>query len=201
MFGQRRRIWSRNASMKLPVQISFRNLPRSKEIEDTIYEQAARLDGFCDRIMSCRVVVDVPHRHHADGNLYHLRIDLTVPGEELAVNREPSEHAAYRDLRLAIDDAFSTAARLLEDYVRRQRQQVKTHEGAPHGRVAKVFPEVGYGFLETPDGREIYFHRSSLLGADFDRLEIGTEVTFVEQGGDKGPQASTVKPVGRHHHL
>ena len=187
--------------MKLPLQISFRRLPRSKEIEDAISKRAAKLDEFCDRIMSCRVVVDVPHLHHHQGNLYQLRIDLTVPGEEIVVNREPSEHTAYRDIRLAVDDAFNTAARLLEEYVRRQRQDVKTHESMPHARVAQVFPEAGYGFLQTPDGRDIYFHRSSLLDADFDRLVAGTEVTFVEEMGDKGPQASTVKLVGRHHHL
>jgi cold shock CspA family protein len=187
--------------MKLPLQISFRHLPRSKEIEDTISEHAARLEEFCDRIMSCRVVVDLPHQHHHDGNLYQLRIDITVPGDELVVTREAGEHTAYRELRLAIDDAFNSAARLLEEYVRRQRKHVKTHQDSPHARVAKVFTEAGYGFLETPDGRDIYFHRNSLLGADFDRLEVGTEMTFVEEMGDKGPQASTVKPVGRHHHL
>jgi cold shock CspA family protein len=187
--------------MKLPIQISFSHLPRSKEIEDTICARAAKLDEFCDSIMSCRVVVGVPHRHHGDGNLYQVRIDLTVPGEELVVNREPSEHTAYRDLQLAIDDAFNSAARLLEEYVRRKRRDVKTHQPLPHAKVTKVFPQASYGFLQTPDGREIYFHRSSLLDADFDRLDLGTEVTFVEQAGDKGPQASTVKLVGRHHHL
>jgi cold shock CspA family protein len=187
--------------MKLPLQISFRRLGQSQEIEDMISKRAAKLDEFCDRIMSCRVVVDVPHVHHHEGNLYQLRIDITVPGEEIVVNREPSEHTAYRDIRLAIDDAFNTAARLLEEYVRRQRQDVKSHESMSHARVVKVFPEAGYGFLQTPNDREIYFHRSSLLGADFDRLAIGTEVAFVEEPGDKGPQASTVKLVGRHHHL
>ncbi len=188
--------------MKLPLQISFQNLLRSDEVEDIINENAARLDGFCEHIMSCRVVVDVPHRHHKQGNLYQVRIDIKAPGEELVVNREASQHTAYKNLRVAIDDAFGTAVRLLEDYVRRHRQDVKIHhEASPHARVAKIFPEVDYGFLETPDGREIYFHRHSLLGADFDRLAVGTEVTFVEEEGDKGPQASTVKPVGRHHHV
>lgn len=188
--------------MQLPLQISFQHLPQSDEVEDIIYENAARLDGFCDHIMSCRVVVDVPHRHHKSGNLYQVRIDIKAPGEELVVNREAGQHTEYKNLRVAIDDAFNTAVRLLEDYVRRHRLDVKAHaEATPHARVAKVFPEVDYGFLETPDGREIYFHRNSLLGADFDQLEPGTEVTFVEEMGDKGPQASTVKPVGRHHHV
>ncbi len=83
----------------------------------------------------------------------------------------------------------------------RRRGAVKALERAPHAWVSKLFPEEGYGFLETPDGREVYFHRRSVLHERFDRLEVGTEATFVEEEGKRGPQASTVKPVGRHHHL
>ncbi|HUY91324.1 MAG TPA: HPF/RaiA family ribosome-associated protein [Pirellulales bacterium] len=187
--------------MKLPVQISFHNLPHSDEIEDIVYENAARLDSFCEQIMSCRVVVDVPHLHRRQGNLYQVRIDITVPGEEIAVNREAGQHTAYKDLRVAIDDAFNTAARLLEDYARRHRQDVKTLRGQAHARVAKIFPEAGYGFLKTLEGREVYFHRNSLLGSEFDQLEPGTEVMYAEEQGEKGPQASSVKVVGRHHHV
>jgi cold shock CspA family protein len=93
-------------------------------------------------------------------------------------------------------------ARQLEDYVRRQRGDVKAHELAPLARVSQLFPQEGYDFLATPDGREIYFHRHIVLHDGFDRLAIGTEVTFVEEEeGKKGPQASTVRPVGRRRHL
>jgi len=151
--------------------------------------------------MSCRVVVEPAGKHHQHGNLYEVRIDLTVPGEEIVVTREPSQHIEYRDIQVALRDAFDSARRQLEDYVRRQRRVVKAHETAPHARVSKFFPDEGYGFLQTPDGREIYFHRDSVLHDAFERLEIGTEVTFVEEEGKKGPQASTVRRVGRHHHL
>jgi cold shock CspA family protein len=89
--------------------------------------------------------------------------------------------------------------RRLEDHSRRQRGSVKTHEGPPQARVSRLFPEEGYGFLETPDGAEIYFHRNSVLGAGFDRLEIGAEVRYVMEQGEKGPQASTVIIVGKLH--
>jgi cold shock CspA family protein len=188
--------------MKLPIQISFHNLERSESIENRILEEAAQLDEFCNRIMSCRVVVDVPHRHHEFGNVYQVRLDIKVPGEEIAVMNEPPEHDPhYKDFNVAIRDAFESAARKLEDYVRRQRQDVKHHDIPPHGRVSKVFPQGGYGFIETPEGREIYFHANSVLDTKFDDLAIGTEVTFAEELGDKGPQASTVRILGRHHHL
>jgi cold shock CspA family protein len=180
-------------AMRLPLQIAFHHLPHSAEIEAKIRAEAERLDAIYDQIISCRVVVDVPHRHHKEGNFYQVRIDLKVPGEEIAVKREPGEHTDHRDLGIAIRDAFDEARRKLEDFVRLRRGQVKAHESLPHGRVVRLFPEAGYGFLETPDGREIYFHRNSVLNGGYPKLEVGTEVRFVEEQGDKGPQASTVK--------
>lgn len=187
--------------MQLPLQISFHNVPHSAAVEDQIRQYAARLDEFGGRIMSCRVVVDKPHRHHRDGNLYHVRIDITVPGEEIVINREPRQHIAHRDLETALGDAFDQAVRRVQDFVRRQRHDTKFHHPTLHARIARLFPRSGYGFLKAPDEREVYFHRDSLLGADFKQLEVGTEVTFDEEMGEKGPQATTVHVVGRHHHL
>jgi cold shock CspA family protein len=76
--------------------------------------------------------------------------------------------------------------------VRRQRGDTKTHEHQLHGRVSKLFSDEGYGFLETPEGDEIYFHQNSVLHQGFHRMQIGTEVRFVEEIGERGPQASTV---------
>jgi cold shock CspA family protein len=194
-FGRRRK-------MKLPIQISFHNLERIEAVENRILEEAARLDEFCDRIMSCRVVIDVPHRHHLVGNVYQVRIDIKVPGEEIAIVQEPAQHDPfYENVNVAIRDAFNSAARKLEEHVRLQRQDVKHHEVASHGRVSKLFSEGGYGFIETPDGGEVYFHANSVLGGKFDDLAVGTEVVFAEELGDKGPQASTVRILGRHHHI
>jgi cold shock CspA family protein len=187
--------------MRLPLQIAFHNMSHDAEIESAIRANAEWLDTYYDRIMSCRVVVDRPHRHHKDGNLYQVRIDLKVPGRELAVKREPSQHTDYRDLDIMIRDAFDDLRRQLEDHARRQRGEVKSHESQPHARVLRVFPEAGYGFLETPDGREIYFHQNSVVDARFEDLKMGVEVRFVEELGDKGAQASTVAPVGRHNRL
>ena len=187
--------------MQVPLQVSFRHMEHSQTIEELIREKVAKLDASPDHIMGCRVVVEPAGKHHEHGNLYEVRIDITVPGEEIAVVREPSEHTAYRDIQVAIRDAFDSARRRLEDYVHRRRGAVKALETAPHARVSKLFPDEGYGFISTPDGREIYFHRHSVLHDGFDHLQIGTEVAFVEEEGKKGPQASTVRPVGRHHHL
>jgi cold shock CspA family protein len=99
---------------------------------------------------------------------------------------------------VAIRDAFSAAGRRLQDHARRRRGSVKVHDSKPPARVTKLFADDGFGFLETPDGREIYFHRNSVLEPGFDRIEIGTEVHYAEEPGEKGPQASTVKFAGKH---
>jgi ribosomal subunit interface protein len=176
--------------MQLPLQITARDISLSEAAEDDIRAKAANLDTYYDGIMSCRVVVEGPVRHHRKGP-FTVRIDLTVPGAELVVDRH-----ADADLYVAIRDAFDAARRRLEDYARRQRGDVKSHEETPRARVSRLFPEEDYGFLETSDGQEIYFHRRSVLHPGFDRLAIGTEVRFAEESGEKGPQASTVAIAG-----
>ncbi|MBI5212535.1 MAG: HPF/RaiA family ribosome-associated protein [Nitrospirae bacterium] len=173
--------------MKLDLQITAHNIELSDFAREDIREKAEKLDKFYDRIMRCRVVVDVPHRHKHEGILYDVHIYMTVPGSEIIVKREPGE-----DLTIAIRDAFDAARRKLEDFVRRQRGDVKHHEEIPPARITALFPDKGYGFLTTPDGREIYFHENSILNKDFNKLSIGTEVRFAEEQGEKGPQASTV---------
>jgi cold shock CspA family protein/ribosome-associated translation inhibitor RaiA len=176
--------------MQLPLQITVRDLSLSDAAENDIRAKADNLETYYNGIMSCRVVVEGPVRHHRKGP-FTVRIDLSVPGAELVVDRH-----ADADLYVAIRDAFDAARRRLEDYARRQRGAVKAHEEAPRARVTKLFPVEGYGFLETPDGRELYFHRHSVLNPGFDRLEIGTEVRYAEEEGEKGPQASSVAIVG-----
>lgn len=185
--------------MELPLQIAFRNTDPLPHLEEVVRRRAEALDRFCEHIMACRVVIDVPHRHHKHGNQYRVRVDVTVPDDELVVNREAAGHDLARDPEQAIREAFETAARLLEDYVRRRRGNVKFHVCMPHARVRVLLPEQDHGFLETPDGREVYFHRNSVVSAGFDHLVPGTEVAFAEEVGEKGPQATTVRPVGRHH--
>lgn len=183
----------------LPLQIAFHGVPRSEAVEARIREQAQVLETCYGRITGCRVVVDVPHRHHRDGNAYQVRIDLTVPGAEFVAKPVPNGETAH-DLDAVILDAFDDARRQLDMHLERARGFVKAHNGTPHGRVARLFRDEGYGFLTTPDGREIYFHRNSVLHGGFPRLEVGAEVQFAEEEGEKGPQASTVKSIGRHNH-
>ncbi len=173
--------------MRLPLQVTFRNIPPSEAIEAHINEKAAKLDRFYDRIMSCRVVVDSTQRRQHRGKLYGVRIDITVPRKELAVTREENE-----DVYVAVRDAFDAVSRRLEEHARRERGDVKIHHEPHGGRIVRIFPDEHYGFIQTPDEREIYFHRNSVLNEEFDRLKAGAEVTFVEEQGKEGPQAVRV---------
>lgn len=185
--------------MRLPLQITFRGLEPSDALGADIRQKAEKLDRYSPDIMSCRVVVEARHQHHQHGNHYHVRVDLTVPGREIVTGKEQTLHHAHTDAYVAVRDSFDEARRLLEEYERRRQQQVKTHEVPDHGRIKLVNPDEGYGFIESADGRDVYFHRNSVLRAPFEKLQVGQEVRFDEELGEKGPQATTVRVVGKHH--
>ncbi len=101
--------------MKLPLEISFRNVKRSEEIEERVRAKAAKLDRICDRITGCRVVIESPHNHQTKGNTYHVTIEVSVPGDEIVVNRDP-QNQEHEDLQVALRDAFAAATRQLNTY-------------------------------------------------------------------------------------
>jgi ribosomal subunit interface protein len=183
--------------MQTPLQIAYRGITRTETIDEYVRTRAEKLQRFSSRITGCRIMIEIPHRHKRHGHHHHVRIDLAVPGNELVVTRDPAERKGQEDLYASIDAAFDDAQRLLEDHVRTQRGDIKSR-GTPsqHGRVVKLYSYEGYGFLATPAGDEVYFHRNSVLDDAFNRLAIGTRVRFVEESGEKGPQASTVAIAG-----
>jgi len=185
----------------MPLEIVFHNIDRSPAVEAAVRERAEKLERFADNITSCRVTVEAPHKNHQQGNLYTVRVDLRFPGGEVVANRAPAEHHAHEDVYVAVRDAFKAARRQLQDRQRIRRGDVKPHTPPPHGRIASVDRERGSGRIETHDGREVFFHRNSVLNGRFEHLEPGMEVRFSEESGEKGPQASTVQLVGKQHPL
>lgn len=184
--------------MQITPEISFRDFEPGPAVKERVLEEVRRLEHFYDGIIGCRVVMENPHRRHRIGNTYHVRIDITVPGRGLVVSRDPAEEPTRSDPFVVIEGAFAAARRQLGDYAREIRGQVKAHEEPPHGRIARLFPTDGYGFIRSSNGPEIYFHENSVLDASFEDLAVGDEVRFVEEPGIEGPQASTVHPVGKH---
>jgi len=187
--------------MQIPLQVTFEGgLEASDALRARIEREAAKLERFHDRITSCRVaVIGRGHRRH-QGDLYAVRLQITGPGDvDVVIDRNPPADHAHEDAFVAVRDAFAAARRRLQDRRRKMQGQVKLHEAPPTGRITQLFPVDGYGFLESADGREIYFHRNAVLNDGFDQLSVGLEVRFHEREGEKGPQASTVHLVGKNH--
>ncbi len=183
--------------MRKPLEITYRNVEKNEATESLIREKAAKLDQLHDSIVSCRVSVEQPQDKQRSGNQYRVRIDLRLPpGKELVTRRESGQGEMHDGLRKVITAAFGAMERQLKKLKGKQQNHLKTQpapsEAQETGIVVRKFPEEGYGFIKTLDGKEIYFHKNSVSNNDFDRLEIGTGVRIVETEGEKGPQASTV---------
>jgi cold shock CspA family protein/ribosome-associated translation inhibitor RaiA len=185
--------------MKVPLEISFRGVDKTDDLERLIHEKSDKLEKICDTIISCRVAVERPQAHQQTGNPFRVRINLRLPpGKDLTVKRESSEGHLHDKLPVVISDAFDTAFRRLKKQMAKQQGQVKMHpEQEKIAFVVRLFNDEGYGFIKSIDGRELYFHRNSVLNDDFDRLEIGTGVRYVAEAGDEGPKASTIQIVDK----
>jgi cold shock CspA family protein len=203
----------------IPVQVTFRGLAHNEALEHEIRDRVSWLEQFYAGIVRCHVLIEVPHRHRLDGRHFHIRIDVTLPGgPPIVVSHEPSRHGRSKDIEeeahrkedevqsvhryatVAIHEAFDIARRRVEDFAREQRGTVKAHEVTAHGEVVELSKEDGYGFIQTGEQR-IYFNRASVLDGAFDDVTIGTAVAFVEEKGEEGPQASTVRVLGKHHYV
>lgn len=131
--------------MKNSLQITFRHMNPSPAAEAVIREEMEALEQLFDRITSCRVVVEIPHKHHQRGNEFHVGIDMHVPGSQIVVSHTPSLHATlvgtetaeleksheaqadHKDLYVSIRDAFAAARRQLESYASTLRGETKRH--------------------------------------------------------------------------
>lgn len=185
--------------METPVQIDFRNSDNVEAFRVRIEEQIARLEERYDRIRACRIFMRGPGGHHRTGGAFEVTTHLELPnGRQVDIGRTPDVDERYGDPHFAINNAFKRARRILQNNVGRMQGQKKLHETTPTATVQMLRPEEGFGFLETSDGREIYFHRNCILSGGFDRLTAGASVVFAEEPANEGPQASTVKLAGKH---
>jgi cold shock CspA family protein len=178
--------------MEYPTQVVFHNMPSSEFIEKAALEKAEKLFALYPKIIHCRVIIESPHQHSHQGQIYHVRVILKVPEEDIVVTRQPAQEAQHEDVYVALRDAFDAAKRRLRQYHGKIKRQVKHHEEMPEGHVAKIFPQQGYGFVETTDGREIYFDQNSVVDGDFSKVEVGQKARLTIELGEEGPQASSI---------
>lgn len=185
--------------MQIPLEISFRDVQKTKALELLIQKKVSKLETICSYITSCRIAIEKTNQHQRSGNPFRVRMSISVPpNHELVVRRESSEGNLHDDLRSVIGNVFDAARHQLHKLDEKHRHEVKTH---PHkkinGIINKLFRNEGYGFIQSLDGSEIYFHRHSVLHGNFDRLKIGTGVYFHKEEGEEGPQASTLQIIDK----
>jgi len=203
----------------IPVQVTFRGLPHFDAVESDIRDRVRWLEQFYTGMVRCHVVVELPHRHRHEGRQFHVRIEMTVPGgPPIVVTHESTLHGRLKDVQedsahkaadldgthryahVAVREAFDVARRRLEDFARTQRNDVKSHLVPAQGEVVEISPIDGYGYIQAGEDR-IYFQRESVLDNAFARLTVGAQVAFLQEQGDKGPQATTVRVLGKHHYV
>jgi ribosomal subunit interface protein len=178
--------------LKQPLEIRFVGMDRSEAIEAAAIEKAAKLDQFRPDVMACRATVELTDKHRHQGKSFAVRLDVTVPGHELSVNR-----VQHEDVYVALRDAFDDMKRQLQDSVRRVQRQVKQHPVPLHGEVVRFADQGRCGFIRSDDGDEYWFGPDNVAGVPYDHLDIGTQVQFIPDVAAEGRQAKRVS-VGRH---
>jgi cold shock CspA family protein/ribosome-associated translation inhibitor RaiA len=183
--------------MTIPLEITFANsLTSSDALRRRINKEAEKLDKFHGRIVACRVAVKGRSHRQKHGDLFDVRLQISTPGgKDIVIDRNPPADHAHEDPYVAIRDAFNAARRRLQDQHRRQQGKIKVHEALAEGRIVRLSKD-GYGFIESADGREIYFHRNAVKNKSPDALRKGARVRFLESETDGLIQASTVHLIG-----
>jgi cold shock CspA family protein len=183
--------------VSVPIEIAYENMEPSPIAERHVLRGITRMERVGPDLMRIRVTLARRNPRHLTGNLFDIHLEFDVPGPDVVVSRTSSLHHENEDLVTAIGEAFDQARRELLTRHAVERGDVKSHEQSATGVVTEVFPD--YGFIRADDGRVIYFHRNSVLHGGWDDLDVGTDVRFVDEPGDEGPQATSVTVTGRHH--
>jgi cold shock CspA family protein/ribosome-associated translation inhibitor RaiA len=184
--------------MQKAVEIDFQGMNADPALRRLVDKHITTMEERFGEFAWCRVVIKAPSDHHRKGGPYEVNIHILLHrGRDVDVGRTATADERHADPIFAVNDAFKRALRRLQERARRRRGEVKSHNGQPVATV-KTINGHDFGFLETADGREIYFHRNSVINDGFVHLAPGTRVTYCEETGLKGPQASTVKPLGKH---
>jgi cold shock CspA family protein len=189
--------------LQVPLEIAFHNIEKSDWAEEEIRARVADLQRIYGRLTSCRVRIDQRAKDLTGAIPPVVHIELGIPGRsDLVVSHEP-DHLLRKyqrpELRNAIHEAFRIAERQLLDLKeqREDREQGVAHDSELQllGQIAEINPEEDFGFILANAGSLLYFHRNSMLAGDFDKLERGDEVHYVEDVGDTGPTATRVRVV------
>lgn len=196
--------------LDVPLEVMTRGLTTKEAhlAKRLVRQYAAKLATITPDIIMCRVAVEKPQKFQNSGNPYRVRVRVTAPGHvEVVVVKDTGQHGMHDPMQMVVKDAFHAAMRTLDGELSRRRTRSREHEGNPNydddaqpsvGFVVRMHRDQDYGFLKAVDGRELYFHRNSVLHGGFDDLRPGAQVRFEAEQGDEGPQATTVQILAQH---
>jgi ribosome-associated translation inhibitor RaiA len=173
--------------VKQALEIRFLGLEPSPAVEAAARAKAAKLDQFRGDLMSCRVTIELAHKHQHQGRPYSVRIDVTVSDQELCVDRVQNE-----DVYVALRDAFDAMKQQIEQSAQRARGQEKLHAEQLHGQVVRVSNEDRCGFIRSAEGDEYWFGPDNVSGMPWEHLQVGAEVRFIPEWAAEGRQAKRV---------
>ncbi len=108
--------------MNNEFQIFFHNIDQTEALQEAVRKRITKLERFCERIISGRVVLDSPHNHRHKGKVYSVGLEIHTPQKEVIVNQEQHDNHAHEDLYVAIRDAFNAAERQLKSVDKSHRQ-------------------------------------------------------------------------------
>jgi len=177
----------------MELKVEARNVDMQKSWQEKIEEEREKLiRHYANFVLHLRVSIEATPGYKEGG--YEVRLVATVPNDIVVVKRWGEK------VHSVLVEAFDVLGLRLKEIVRKRQNnhKVAKHAGSlpglkTSGRIRKLFPEEAYGFIETPDDQEIFFHASSLKDITMDDLDEGDEVLFMIEEGNKGPQAAWVK--------
>lgn len=186
--------------MQVPLEMIWHEMDPLPHVESRVRERVARLEKFFDRIIGVRVVVEAAHRRPRGSSVdYEVRLEVTVPGSVLTIDRKPGDVHTHKDPQMAVRDAFQAMERKLKRWK-------EEHSGRPEltetpylqGKIAELNPLEDGGQIAVTDGRLIYFHRNAVVNEDYDDLNIGDPVELMIAPEDDAVNlhASTVRRIG-----
>lgn len=174
--------------MRVPLEITFRNLENTPAISAYIRGLYSKLEQFSESITSCKVVVEIDQKHKTTPVMHNVRVHLNLPGKELATIGNTNSNL-YR----AVHNAFNKIQRQMDDYIQTLDGHIKHHADTLEGRIVRVFKKRQFGFIETASGDEYYFSYSNCTNLNRAQPVIGANVKFIEDAHGDSLQAHRVK--------
>lgn len=179
--------------MKVPLETNYKDVKQSNEVSAYIKNRVNKLEQFSERIIKCRVLIEKVSQNNQP--MFNTRITLSIPQFELTTHNNVTENM-YK----SIHNAFNRIQRQLEDHHHTMEGFVKHHDAPSIGTVRRLFNHDEFGFIECLDGSEYYFNSDNMIHHDFNKLQVGDDVQFIQAMGSDGAQAHHIKLAKRKRH-